>query len=511
MEAICRRVDRADIARYRALPEPPGVDRDPAAGQVSENPGVGSDAYPRGNGLRRRGEIVRVGMGAQGKPDRAGIAFNAAFMRRRCSGFGRRHDFRSAQARFDRQYLAAFEGDDAVPVVIAAATAPAEFEDEYRFEHRRVVGDRRGTQCRRDAAEQRSVPDNVDIVDEAACDRLDLQFGVCGRLDDIALHCAADRQEQMRVIAGQRVCMPREQALPQRIGGVLAGIDGRPAVAVGARKPAVMIGVAEHAEHVAVIEAGMDRVAAVAGTHRVQERPVGQRGLGAAMHGDHLEHGRQLLLDARPVDAPRAGPVADMVREGEGAVAVASAQPLQKRVRIVGLEDLALVEVAQHDGVVAMRAGMDLVAGKHGEGSGPVIGGQAVEMPRPGLLEPGEALDVEVDDMGDARVVDRHVGPVGVPGDGDEVELAAGVVERRLQVAVAVGEIAVIVQVAIEGAQAGGGGQRHQSFGQVLCRHVLVLPPVSRARWRSRHSLGFREDRSMRGNRPARRCRRGSG
>lgn len=54
-------------------------------------------------------------------------------------------------------------------------------------------------------------------------------------------------------------------------------------------------------------------------------------------------------------------------------------------------------------------------------------------MLRPRIREPGETLDVEGDDMGDARIINRHVRPAGMTGHRDEIELVAGAAQRALQ------------------------------------------------------------------------------
>ena len=60
-------------------------------------------------------------------------------------------------------------------------------------------------------------------------------------------------------------------------------------------------------------------------------------------------------------------------------------------------------------------------------------------MGRPAPVELSKTLDVEIDDVGDARIVDRHVGPVGMTRHRYEVELALRPGQRLLEAAVAIG------------------------------------------------------------------------
>jgi hypothetical protein len=265
-----------------------------------------------------------------------------------------------------------------------------------------------------------------------------------------ALHGVADRKEEVARIAGKGIGAAPVDAVPEGRAGILRCIDGRAAMAVGAGIAAVMVGIAEKAEAYATVEAMAGGRLAVARAHGVQERPVHDRCLGTAVHGDDLHDRGQVFDDRVPVHAARAKAVADMVRKGENAVAIGGAQLGMQLGRRIGLDDLLAGDVAIDDRVVAMGEGMDFVTWKDGEGAGFVGCRQCIEMGIPQLFELGETLDVEIDDMGDTRVVDRHVGPVGVPRDGDEIQLAAGAAQSLLEAAVAIGNVAVIVDVAIE-------------------------------------------------------------
>ena len=59
-------------------------------------------------------------------------------------------------------------------------------------------------------------------------------------------------------------------------------------------------------------------------------------------------------------------------------------------------------------------------------------------------------LMVEVQDVLDARLRRGHIGPVRVPGDGDEIELLTRVRQGVLERAVPVGDAAMVVQIAVE-------------------------------------------------------------
>jgi hypothetical protein len=170
------------------------------------------------------------------------------------------------------------------------------------------------------------------------------------------------------------------------------------------------------------------------------------------------------------------------MREGHGAVRGLDLQPLLEFLRRVSLDDRARFQVAIEYRIVAMRAGMDLVARKHREGAGLVGGAQFVEVARPARLQPGESLDVVIDDVGNTRIVDRHVRPVGMTGNGHEIELPFRPLQRPCKAAVTVGNAAMIVQVAVEGAQRKFRRQRRQPFGQTLTSHVDALSPFAEGR-----------------------------
>jgi hypothetical protein len=165
-------------------------------------------------------------------------------------------------------------------------------------------------------------------------------------------------------------------------------------------------------------------------------------------------------------------------REGESPIAHLGAQLGMQFGRRFCLDQRLTGNVAIDDGVIAMGEGMYLVARKYGEYARLVGRRELIEVTGPQGLQPREAFDVKIDDMGDARIVDRHVGPVGVAGDGNEIELPARPAQRLIQRAVTIGNAAMIMDVAIPRPQAEPRGQRRQSFRQAFTDHAFLrLPP----------------------------------
>ncbi len=308
-----------------------------------------------------------------------------------------------------------------------AARAPAEFDKQDGFRFRTAADlDRGGAQLGRDALEQFAVSEDIDAIDEPGSDCLDIQGGVGRGRGDAALHGVADRRQQVDIVAGQRVGATRPHGRKDRVPTVICRVDRHATMAVGAGEGGMMIGIADHAEHRAALQPRAHGRGAV---HRAHGMQVGALGFGlfrATMHRKHLDEGRQFRIERIPVDAARALAVADMVRKGEGVVALGGLKRLLQFGRAVGKFRFGDIEVAIDDRVVAMFRRMDLVAGKHGEAAGILEGFQHFEMVLPVGFQLCETLDVEIDDMGDLRHVDRHIGPGGMSGDGDEVELQGG-------------------------------------------------------------------------------------
>jgi hypothetical protein len=90
---------------------------------------------------------------------------------------------------------------------------------------------------------------------------------------------------------------------------------------------------------------------------------------------------------------------------------------------------------------------VDLVSGKGDKAVGARLT-ERREVAGPALAQPCEPLDVKGDNMGHARLIDRHVGPVGMAGDGDEVELQCRSCQRVLETAVAVAQVTMVVNIA---------------------------------------------------------------
>src|SRR5690606_14466025 len=221
------------------------------------------------------------------------------------------------------------------------------------------------------------------------------------------------------------------QCLPKRFIGIFARVDAAAAMTIGAREGAVMIGVAQKAEDMAFRKSADDGGASVRRTHRMQEGTVGRGAFGAAMHRYDFDHRRDGRVECLPVQAAHPNPITNMVGKRDCAAGIKQLQALPKLFRCVGQYQFTLVEVAVDDGAVAMGAGMNLIAGEHREASRLVRGRERVEMCWPCARQLRKASDVKIDNMGDRWIVDRHVGPVGMAGYGNEIELLFGPVQDR--------------------------------------------------------------------------------
>ena len=160
--------------------------------------------------------------------------------------------------------------------------------------------------------------------------------------------------------------------------------------------------------------------------------------------------------------------------------------------RAVLLDEFVLVEVPVDDRVVAMLAGMNFVTREDREASRKRISRQEIEMPGPQSFQPGEAFHVKPDDVSDARIIHRHVRPVGVARHRYEVELPPRSRQRVFEPAVTVGQAAMIMDVSVIGAIPKTGGERRQTFRK-RCgwhrhleynRYILYLDADGR-RWQS--------------------------
>ena len=364
--------------------------------------------------------------------------------------FEGRDDLGSSKARLGGEDLATLHGDAAVPAVAPPARAPTELDKEHGL---RLPRDRRRRDLRGDPVDEPAVADDVDRVDEPGGHGLDAKAPFGQRRNDAALAGRADSGEKVDVVSRERVGPARPHRLPDRGAVAARRVDRHAAVTVGAGKGRVVVRVADHPEDMSGGEPVLHRRPAVRGTHRMEVAPIRLGGLGAAVHRVHLDEGRQLRIEAVPIDAARAQPVADVMGESEGATRELGLEPPPQLGGAVGQDQGRRVEVAVDDGVVAMGGGVDLVARKDDE---PIRAGRRErrEVPGPTLPQPGEALHVEGDDVGDARIVDRHVGPVGVAGDRHEIELQRRPRQGVGEAAVPVAQVAMVVDVAIAAARA---------------------------------------------------------
>ena len=87
------------------------------------------------------------------------------------------------------------------------------------------------------------------------------------------------------------------------------------------------------------------------------------------------------------------------------------------------------------------------------------------------VFELRKTLDVEVDDVSDARIVDRHVRPVGMARHRNEIQLASRADQRPFETSVPVGQITVIVDVAVERSETHSRGQGDETVRQALFQH----------------------------------------
>ena len=173
--------------------------------------------------------------------------------------------------------------------------------------------------------------------------------------------------------------------------------------------------------------------------------------LGAAVHGVDFENRRNVLGELLPVDSAPARQVSDVMGEGKQL-------PPQPRVgadhRLQlfdgGGVDEVDVEVARKDGVVPRLHRVDLETGIDQEAAFVVEPAHDLQVVLPSLFEPGEAPLVKIDDVVDLPVALGHVGPRCVAGYRADVQALPGVAQGILQVALPVGDVAVIVQIGIE-------------------------------------------------------------
>ena len=146
-----------------------------------------------------------------------------------------------------------------------------------------------------------------------------------------ALRCRAarpKREEKMAVVAGERLVRRWPMRVPQKAVVVGRGVDHGPAMAVGAGIAAVVVGVAEDTENVRPNSSPWRTVP------KPSLGPMEWRNGWSVT--DVSEHpcmetisstGERPLVEALPIDAARAEPVADVMREGHGAVAPGAAAP----------------------------------------------------------------------------------------------------------------------------------------------------------------------------------------
>ncbi len=314
-----------------------------------------------------------------------------------------------------------------------------------------------------------AIAENVDRIDEAAGHGLDLEQGRSWT-HHAALRHATDQHEQVNVVAGECIGAPVAHRLPDRLTVTTARVGRHASMTVGAREARVMVRVADDAKHVTERPTMQHRSFAIGWAHRMQVGPLRLRAFGASMHRVHLDKRGERGVEAAPIDAARAKPVADVMREGEGGVRPRRLERSAQRRRTVGQHKRPRFEVTIEDRVVPVRIRMDLVAGEDDEARcfGPR---QFGEMPHPTVAQPCETLHVEIDNMGDIRIVDRHVGPMGMARDRDEVELQGGARQRILEPPVAVADAAMIVDVAKERSEPQGCGEGGEAVGERLGRH----------------------------------------
>ena len=88
---------------------------------------------------------------------------------------------------------------------------------------------------------------------------------------------------------------------------------------------------------------------------------------------------------------------------------------------------------------------------------------------------------MKIHDVGDPGIVNRHVGPVGMPGDRYKIKLPFRAQECVIQASMTVGETTIIVDVTVEGPKAEAARERRETGRKPLLKHRLVSWDVLRS------------------------------
>ncbi len=138
------------------------------------------------------------------------------------------------------------------------------------------------------------------------------------------------------------------------------------------------------------------------------------------------------------------------MRKGQraDALGVQGAQSLLERGQAIDCQNLA-ARAGIDDGDIAVGAAVHLKAEESHEVAGAMkrLGGLLHGLPL--LAQARKAGLVKIDDVLDGRIGSGHVGPERVPRHRAEIQLLAGIAESGLQTAVAVGDVTVVVEIAI--------------------------------------------------------------
>src|SRR4051794_8967341 len=152
---------------------------------------------------------------------------------------------------------------------------PAELQHANRFDP--VIESTDGTRLylRRNPPDNTAIAYDIDIVDEAAANRLNFEDRFSTWFDHATLNSVVYGYQQAAAVAGQSIRLSLPETVPERRVTVLPRIDAGSTMPVGAWITTMVIGVPQDSEHVAELQPMTNRGVAVARTHRVEKWSVG--------------------------------------------------------------------------------------------------------------------------------------------------------------------------------------------------------------------------------------------
>ena len=210
-----------------------------------------------------------------------------------------------------------------------------------------------------------------------------------------------------------------------------------------------MIRAAGETKNVTSAQPAGERALPIGRPHRMEKRPRVFAVFRTAVHRQHLDERRERRVERVPIDPARSGAVTYMMGLRDAVLSVV-AKVLQLPVQIgevVGIQNLAVQIFVEHV-PVAGRTEVDLEAWKDHKFAFRVTRAQRLHHLRPDRFQTCETFFMIIDDVLNSLLWLGHVGPMRVTGDRHEIELLAGVRQCVFQRAVAVGNPAMIVNVA---------------------------------------------------------------